>query len=349
MPDSHSNLISFTSTFVLIAMTVYLLVVGQEIFVPLVLAILISYLIMALSHGIQSIKIQSWIPPAWVGLIGAILIVFLAVALIVQLVADNINAVVQVAPQYQDRLTSVMDNMAGIIERLLGQPLTLSAVRQDIDIQTALGSIAGALQSIAGNTFQILLYVAFLLFEQQTFDPKIKAMFADSNRERRVRKTLNEIGDKIEKYVWIKTSMSLLVGILSYVVLTFVSLDFAAFWALLIFLLNYIPYIGSLIAVAFPTVLALLQFGSVTMFLAILISLAAIQVLVGNIIEPRITGQSLNLSPVFIVLSLSVWGTVWGVTGMFLSVPMMVMIMIILAQFNQTRPIAVLMSQKGEV
>ena len=138
-------------------------------------------------------------------------------------------------------------------------------------------------------------------------------------------------------------------AILSYCILLVAEIDFAAFWALLIFILNYIPYIGSVIAVAFPVVLSLLQFSSIILTASVLIGLLGVQLLVGNIVEPRITGKSLNLSPVVIVLALSVWGSIWGVIGMILSVPIMVMVMIVLSQFSKTRPIAVLMSQSGEI
>ncbi len=113
--------------------------------------------------------------------------------------------------------------------------------------------------------------------------------------------------------------------------------------------MNYIPYIGSVVAVAFPVVLSILQFGSPGLTGLVLTGLMGAQVIVGNVVEPRITGTSLNLSPVIIVLALSVWGSIWGVTGMILSVPIMVMGMIVLAQFPRTKALAILMSQSGEI
>ena len=118
---------------------------------------------------------------------------------------------------------------------------------------------------------------------------------------------------------------------------------------LIIFILNYIPYIGSLIAVAFPVIMSVLQFYSASLTLVLLIGLMLCQIVVGNLIEPRLTGKTLNLSPVVILLALSIWGSIWGVSGMILSVPIMVMIMIILSEFRSTKPLAILMSQSGKI
>ena len=123
-------------------------------------------------------------------------------------------------------------------------------------------------------------------------------------------------------------------------------LEFAIFFAFIIFLLNFIPNIGSIIAVTFPVIFSLVQFESLyltSIFLALMIG---VQVLMGNFVEPKFVGNKLNLSPLVIILSLVFWGSLWGVVGMLLSVPIMVIINIILAAIPSTRPIAILFSEK---
>jgi predicted PurR-regulated permease PerM len=127
----------------------------------------------------------------------------------------------------------------------------------------------------------------------------------------------------------------------------FVGLDFAEFWALLIFFLNYIPNLGAIVATAFPSVLALIQFQSWWPFLEVSMGIVAVQFVVGNFLEPKLLGQSLNLSPFVILFALGLWGSIWGILGMFLSVPITVMMMIVFAHFDATRPVAVLLSQNG--
>jgi AI-2 transport protein TqsA len=346
-----SNLLAVAAFLGLFALTIYLLVVGEGVFIPLVLAIFIAYLIIALSHMVERIKVAGKQLPGWFCMVAAIVIFLLAIGLIVQLIAGNVRDVVDAAPQYQERLQDLLANINATMTSLLplSGPVNLTTLMEGLDLRSLAGRFAGALQSIAGNTFLILLYVAFLLLEYRTFDRKLAAMFPAKERLDRVRSTLAEIGQKTETYVAVKTVVSLLVGGISYVALLIFGVDFAGFWALLIFILNFIPYIGSLIAVLFPTVLSLLQFGSLGIFAMVLTVLAGAQVFVGNVLEPRLMGKSLNLSPLIILIALSVWGALWGVTGMILSVPITVIGTIILAQFPQTRPIAVFMSERGDV
>lgn len=351
MTQTPSPLFSTLATLGLVTLTVYLLIVGEQILLPLILAVLVSYLITALGHRIERLKIGSWQPPGWMGLTGAILAVLLVIGLVVQLVAENVLEIADGAPQYQARLEEMFTQAAGWVAALLNQerPLTLTALLQEINLRDLLQRFASAFQSIAGNTFQVLAYVTFLLLERRLFDRKLSLLVPDPDRERRLRDTLRQIGAKLEAYVLIKTAISLLNGVLSYIVLTLFGVDFAGFWALLVFVLNFIPYIGSPVAMMFPTLLALLQFGSAVTALLVLGSLWAVQAVVENFIEPRIAGRTLNLSPLVMIVSLSVWGAIWGITGMILSVPLMVMIMITLAQFPRTRPIAIVMSERGDV
>ena len=151
-------------------------------------------------------------------------------------------------------------------------------------------------------------------------------------------------------YFKVKITVSVITAFLSYLLMTFIGLDFAVLWAFLIFLLNFIPNIGSLIATLFPAALALIQFeNTIAPFLAVLIGVGLIQVIVGNLIEPRMMGSSLNISSLVVILSLSIWGALWGITGMILCVPITVIMMIIFAEFDSTKPIAVLLSENGEL
>ena len=138
-------------------------------------------------------------------------------------------------------------------------------------------------------------------------------------------------------------------GGLSYIALLIIGIDSPVFWAFLIFLLNFIPTIGSLIATMFPAVFCLLHYGEFGPGILVLIFVGAIQILVGNILEPKLMGSSMNISSLVTIIALSFWGAIWGVTGMILSVPITVIMIIIFSQFPSTRPIAVALSEKGEI
>ena len=346
-----TNVLAVAASVGLLALTIYFLAVGEGVFIPLVLAIFISYLIVALSQVIEGLKLGGRHPPRWLSLIIALILFFLAITLVIQVIAGNVRLVVDAAPQYQNRLQDLLSSINNAFASQLPweSHLTVTALLEGLNLRTLAGRLAGALQSIAGNAFLILLYVTFLLLEYRTLDHKLAAMFPHPERLEWVRATLAKIGRKTRTYIAVKTLVSLLVGGLSYAALLFFGVDFAGFWALFIFILNFIPYIGSLIAVIFPTILTLLQFGSPSLFITVLAVLTGIQVFVSSALEPRLMGKSLNLGPLIILIALSVWGALWGVTGMILSVPITVIVTIILAEFTKTRPIAVLMSERGDV
>jgi len=164
-----------------------------------------------------------------------------------------------------------------------------------------------------------------------------------------VQKTIKRVNTSISKYITLKSLVSLITGICSYVALYFLGVDSPVFWAFLIFLLNFIPTIGSLIATLFPSIIAVLQTGNFELFFWVLIIVGAIQILVGNVIEPKVMGNNLNVSTLVVFISLSFWGTIWGISGMVLSVPITVILIILLSQFDSTRNIAILLSEKGNV
>ena len=340
---------SFAASMGIAALTLYLLVVGQGILMPLVLAIFLAYLIVAATHALQRIQFGRARMPYGIALTAAVVLLIGLIGLLVQIVAGNISAVVEAAPSYQVRLQTMLGQINTWIAAAVGQdrPLSLAAIMSELDLRAVVGRFVGAFQSIAGNTVQIIAYVFFLLLEHRTMDRKIKALFPVQDREQAVRATMAKIGSRIETYVLIKTSVSFLTGLASYAVLSVAGIDFAAFWALLIFVLNFIPYVGTPIGIAFPVLLALLQFDTPATAVAVLAALVGVQMAVENGLEPRLMGNSLNLSPVFMILSLSVWGALWGITGMILAVPIMVMLMITFAQFPATRGVAVVMSEGG--
>lgn len=349
--SSPSTLVAVAAATLVLALTIYLLIVGETILIPLVMAIFITYLLVALSHALERLRIGTRRLPSGLSLAAAILLFLFGLAVLVQLIAGNVREVVEAAPAYQARLQELLTEVNGMIATRFngGRPISITAILQEIDLRSITAHLAGAFQAFASNTFQVIIYVAFLLLELKTFDRKLDAMSGGEVHRTAVRATLQEIGHKIESYVLIKTMVSLLAGISSLIVLKAIGVDFAPFWALLRFALNFVPYVGALVSITLPALFTLLQTGSIPLALLAAGILVGIQAVTDNVLEPRLAGRTLNLSPVAIMLGLSIWGTMWGIIGMILSVPIMVMVMIVLSQFPRTRPFAVLMSARGEI
>jgi AI-2 transport protein TqsA len=207
--------------------------------------------------------------------------------------------------------------------------------------------VLGSLSSILSNAFMIILYVIFILLEESSVKQRLKNMYSDKKQLDSALDLIGDINKSISSYISLKTLVSILTATLSYVGLRLLHVDFPVLWAIVIFVLNYIPTIGSLVATLFPALLAWLQFNDPYQALYVLIAIGAIQIVVGNFLEPKIMGNSLNISPLVVILSLSVFGSLWGITGMILCVPFTVILIIIFSHFDSTRGIAVLLSDTG--
>lgn len=332
----------------LLVVAVHFLVQGRQILIPIAIAIVIWYLIAAITHYIVRIpKLGNYLPYP-LALTGALGVCFYAIWFVFSLVLNNIGELVNSAPLYQERLANVVQRVYTLfgIEK---PPTFISDQLKQLDIVSLISNIASTLTDLAGSTSIILIYVLFLLLEQHSFDQKLKALIPDEEKLSKAQGMIDKILMQIESYLRIKTALSVTTALISYGVLKYVQVDFAEFWALMIFLFNYIPTIGSIIATILPCVLTLIQFETWTPFIFVTVSLTSLQIIMGNIIEPKVMGRSFNLSGLVILLSLSLWGQIWGITGMFLCVPIMVILNIILSNFPQTRPVAILMSQDGKV
>ena len=338
-------LVGFALYAAVAALTFYLLIVGRALVLPIVVAVVFWYLIATLAQLYGRLGTWGFRPPGWLAMTLAIL-TFVAVLLaFIDLTRENVNQVVAAAPTYQENLQALLQSWVGMTGL---QIPTFDELLKSVDLGSLMGRLANSASSFLGDVGLILVYVIFLLIEQKGFAAKFDALVSDAGRRVRVRATLERINSHVRTYIWVKTLLSLATGGISYVVMIAIGLDFAAFWAVLIFLLNYIPTVGSLLGIVLPTLLALVQFpDSLVPFAVVLVALGITQVVIGNVVEPRVMGRSLNLSPLVILVSLALWGTVWGVIGMFLCVPITAIAMIVMVEFRATRPVAVLLSSDG--
>jgi len=225
-----------------------------------------------------------------------------------------------------------------------------SAAIGNIPFQDIFANVSTSIAGIAKNAVWIFIYLLFLFMESKHFSNKMdKIQRNNPILMHKMLPAMTQINHDLIEYIKVKTVASVATGFLSFIVLSIFGVDFASFWGFVIFILNYIPTVGSIVAVIFPILLAFVQFDTVAPVFGLTGLLIAIQFLIGNFLEPRFLGKTLNLSPLVILISLGVWGKIWGVIGMFLSVPIMVSLNIILAQFEQTRNIAIFLSANGNI
>lgn len=235
----------------------------------------------------------------------------------------------------------------------IGRPILVPVVTAILIVYVIVGvsKLSGYIPfaGLLGSLLFVLLNVVFLLMEQRRFQQKLGRMSDDPNKTRRLLDVIGEINDRVGRYLAVKTMINIALGVISWLIMVLMGLEFAVFWAIIIALLNYIPYVGSIVGVAFPIALAVIQFDDLNMVLLLLALLIAAQMLMGNIIEPQVMGNSLNLSPYVILISLTAWSSLWGIAGAIFSVPIAAIMVIVFSEFKRTRPLAILLSLNGQI
>ncbi|MDT0607720.1 AI-2E family transporter [Croceitalea rosinachiae] len=324
-----------------------LLIMAKNIIIPFAYGVALWFLGRYFKNLAYKIPLFKKYLPSW--LISSIIFVFIiiTISLIAGIISSSVDTLIEAYPSYQSNIDTIVNKLNDIFHIDVYQNLTEKL--KDFDFSSLLQTIADSISGIFGDIVMVLLYAMFIISEETSFLNKLKKIFNRTEDFERVIDILNKIYKSISDYIGLKTLVSLLTGLVGYIFLALMDVDAPFFWALLMFLLNYIPTIGSLIATIFPAFFSLIQFGEFTPFIIILIGLGLVQWFIGNVLEPKIMGSSLNISPLVTIIALVVWGQIWGITGMLLSVPITVVMIIVFSQFKSTRAVAILLSENGEI
>lgn len=321
---------------------------ARSIFIPLLVALFLWYMMNVIADGFRQFmpyhktpsdagRILDWVSRILsVGLIGFIIYLF------ANYIRPMFAQLQSSLPVLQEKLLSAINYLSGY----LGISLDINLLPNFAQIAASVGASAA---SIAASIGMILIYILFLFIEQETFGKKLKNLFANKRQSKKYAYIIESVDKNMKRYLFMKTIISGLTALCAYILLRLIGLEFAGVWAFLIFILNYIPTIGSILACALPILFAFATGSSFELAVITAIGLIGIEILFGNILDPKLTGQALNLSTLAILINLVFWGMIWGVVGMFLSVPLLMIIFIITAQFDSTRPIAVLLSANGKI
>jgi AI-2 transport protein TqsA len=313
----------------------------KSIIAPCMLALFISIICAQPITWLEKKKIPKWL---------ALIIVILGLILLFSgfsiFIGGTLASFSSNVSQYESTLKTII---ISVIQYLNEHGINISQDQVSNFIQPAkiLEFTAGALNEIfkmAGSTFLIFLIIFFILTELRSFPIKAKAITSVSGKSITY---FSDIIQNIRHYLWIKTLFCLLTGIIVYVALLIIGIKYALLWALIAFLMEYIPNIGSLIA-TIPTVLFALVQEGIGGALWTLGAFIVIHNILGNFVEPRIMGKGLGLSTLVVFLSLIIWGFILGPVGMFLSVPITMTIKIIMEHNEKTRWIAILLGTSAE-
>ena len=331
---------------------VMLLWIGRSILIPLLVAVFLWYLINAIAAYFRKVLPFSYCerkcPVFWPNFFNVLSILLAAFSLLYLFYAfaTQINPMfselVSRIPEIQSKLISLSTDLF----HKLGLSFDINMFPNLTDIVKTVGASAANLATSLG---MILIYILFLFVEQSTFHHKMDNLFETKSKTKKFKFMIESFDKNMKKYLFVKTVIAAATGLGAYIWLSIIGLEFAGVWAFLVFIMNYIPTIGSIVACALPILYALISTNSLHLPILTAGGLIFLEIIFGNILDPKLMGKTLNLSTLAILINLVFWGLLWGIAGMFFSVPILAAIFIITAQFDSTRWIAVLLSADGQI
>ena len=328
--DKENNqLVTYSVLIITIIAVAIALYFTRSIMIPFILALFVRILIdPIIDFQTKNLKIHRF-----VAIIVAVIIIIAFFVLVVPFITDSLVLFLKSADDYN---TKVLFLIESIIYRL--QEFEVE-INKDAIIKYFLNLpflewTYSTLSNGANFIVKFVLVVIIALF-----------LLAGSSDQKKPG-TWDNINKQVKKYIFAKFITSLSTGVLTGIIYWFLGLDLALIFGTLTFLLNFIPTLGSVIAVLLPLPVAFLQFDAPIMIVLIIILPAIVHIIIGNIIEPKIFGQAFNLHPVTIIVALISWGLIWGIIGMLLAVPLTAIIKMLFEQSDTTKPIALLLSGK---
>jgi AI-2 transport protein TqsA len=275
----------------------------------------------------------------------AIVLIVAMFGLAIWLVAHNGKSFAADAPLFSARTDRVLQQISG--RTGLDIPPTFGNLMEKLNPAHWVGVVATAAREIIEQSIFVLIYLGFLLASQHGFGRKIGMMLDSNARQQEVARVMERVRRGIESYVFVQTVVGVVIAALSVLIMWPLGLQHVFFFAFVIFLTNYVPAIGAAVGVLLPPLFGLLEFDDLWRPIALLVGLEAVHFGVSHVLQPRLQGQKLNLDPIFVLVGLAFWSYLWGLTGAFLSTPLTVAVMAVLAETKSARWAAVLLSSDG--
>jgi predicted PurR-regulated permease PerM len=325
--------------FIASVVMVIILMQLKNIFIPFFMALLLYFLF----NGVVKKLLRMNVPKFFV-LLFLLVFIFIMFYFIGVLMYSSVTSFIKEFPGYKDNIVQLISGIESQAKKLpLLEKIDWTESIDPSAITSIISTTFGSFASFIGNVLLVLIFLMFMLAGRTGLTGRVNKAF-DEERADKIKFMVNSIEDQVQGYLLIKTFISLMTGVISGIILFIAGADFVIFSALLIFVLNFIPNFGSVLATLFPVTIGLLKFGFSFRLLLIAAGLMATQFFIGNVVEPKITGKSLNLSPIVILLSLIFWYYVWGIVGMILAVPLTSALKIFFANIPVLKPIAEIIS-----
>lgn len=317
------------------------LYVLRDIFTPLVMALFLLLMIDGLARGVRRyVAVPEGL--AYFLAIFLTLAGFTATVWVISDGAAGIAAEMTELPKQIDRILLQISQEFGI-----PKPLTVSNILQDFPLTEYAGRSLNVVRETASTIVFVLIYLGFLIASRAGFSRKLENLFTTTRARSNAEEIFERVRNGVESYLWVQTVTGLIIAVIAWGMMEAIGLKNSLFWAFVIFIVCYIPIIGGAIAGMAPPLFAVIQFDSYIPAVILLVGLQILLFVMGNLVQPRMQSDRENIDPIAVLLALAFWGALWGAIGMFLSTPLAVLVMAILAEFKSTRWISVLLSADG--
>lgn len=314
---------------------------AEEIIVPFILALFIAIILNPLIRRLEQLRI-----PRVIAISLVITIIICSMVLLLASLGTSLNELARTLPQYRSSLVGPLQNLEPWLHRV-GISVSIDELMKYVDpnaLMTLVTRMLTQLSNAMTSIFLLLLTVVFMLIEVPQLPRKLQQLMSDPDEGM---KAIQRALDSVSHYLVLKTAISIFTGLVVWGMLAALGIRFSFIWGLLAFGLNYIPNIGSVIA-AIPPIIQVLVFNGFYETLLVVVGYLLINLVIGNIIEPRMMGKGLGLSTLVVFLSLIFWGWLLGPVGMLLSVPLTIAVKIALEQTEAGKRIAVLLSDMSQ-
>lgn len=337
-----NKLVVFSSGLIAVFIVGVVLRLAKSVLFPFFLALLIYFILSpVIGFMIKKLKLSKT-----VSLVIVLILTFFALYLTGVVMYSSGVTLANELPAYSGKLSTLLEEF----QDWLNLPKTkLDPVTwiKTLDIGKVGGFVLtslGTFFSFLSNILLILVFLVFMLAGRGKLNAKLKDAFSQ-DRSHRIGNVMDKIEREIEKYLALKTVICVISGIVAWIIMAGFGVDFAALFGIITFLLNYIPNIGSFIAKILPFIIALLQFESPWKAVWMLVVLFVTDGIIGMIVEPRMMGKQLGLSPLAILVALFFWGWLWGIPGMILAVPIIAVVKIIAENVPSLKLLEALLSK----
>lgn len=343
--EKNIRTIKIILTVLLVFTSLAICKISGAVTIRILMSFFIFLLVLPLVTALEKAKF-----PSWLATILAVLVIIVVVLFFVWFVFFSVDMLIQKIPSYASRINDIDGILKNMARRWVDIPdgqSFLSFLKIDWVgniIMPTLRSVSSSAIGVLSNVLIVILMTVFLLGERHMVIPKMMN-FIPARDEDKISIIWDRIVKQVSRYISIKVFISIITGGIFYVIAIIVGLDFALLWGVMAVVLNFIPTIGSIIITALMILMAVIQFApSIGPIIFVAIGTILTQNIIGNFLDPRLSGNSLNLSPFIILAALGIFGYVWGVVGMFLAVPLLSVVQIICANIDAARPLAMLIS-----